>query len=816
MAISITRKYLVFRWLAPDLTLNTSTAPWLSNVLKLTGLTTPNGVGLNARSNYTGAFGGVTPGGTLQRLVQNADYELVSGVYNGWQLPTAIEVFSLLSRPTISSLSAFSVQPGDTLNITGTNLATTALVVVGGLAAAIVPGSTTSTNVALVIPAAIAPGSNIPVEVCTLGGYAVVKTLTVTTTMGKLDTPVIASPVSVVNNNATFTWGAITGADSYRVRINSGTLFMPGNVTSYTVTGVGTSNSVTAEVQALDSTAKKSASDYSASVTATASGAAMVIYPIAANYAGNSYDESTGIAGVKRFSSLARLLGSTNAPYLDVEVFTNVNNQYAPNQGVVVLDANNTLLQKLVSATKTAPSTVRVTLSGAQQTIKFVLPDVANGDGGADGSNLVFGAIRSITVPGGFTFSIVQPEQSPALGLYTINDSIFNGAGVDTPQVDGVAPRLMALMPGLEIAIDGWNGRQSSADYVGVLGRAQKFLTGATTKLVLVELGTNDKLTGSRTPDECATRVVNMAGYMRDNISGSKVFVQTPLITQDENGTNALGFKMSDYRAAIITAVNGSSNLTLVDGTAILSPATDFNDPVHPNAVGNSKYADYLQGVFVPGSVSQPYHLTGTQYIKLPNTATAVSATSFSLAFMMTVSQNQVSLAHVWAMRKGSFSVKNYNQGGDTQTWLVDGTDGGGFGGSSPLIEADQTYFVGISLGASGTVWIVGNQGAVTTNAPISLLQNAVDVILGARQNNDNSFTDFTDMGVKNVSFWNKELTVQELQSLRIVNAKVPAGGPLNYQDPSCLIFAPMGLPDASGQFANLAEPSSPLLLATA
>lgn len=91
----VNKKYLYFRHLGADLTLNLTNAPWLSNVLKITGLTTATSAGLNARSNYTGAFNGSTPGGTLQKLVQNGDYEMVCGSYGGWGLPNSLLIASL-------------------------------------------------------------------------------------------------------------------------------------------------------------------------------------------------------------------------------------------------------------------------------------------------------------------------------------------------------------------------------------------------------------------------------------------------------------------------------------------------------------------------------------------------------------------------------------------------------------------------------------------------------------------------------------------------------------------------------------------------
>jgi hypothetical protein len=89
-----------------------------------------------------------------------------------------------------------------------------------------------------------------------------------TTTPVQLAAPVINTPVSVTSSTATFTWAAISGANGYRVRINGGMLYMPGNVTSYTATGLAAATSVTGEVQALDSTGAKTASAYSAPVQA--------------------------------------------------------------------------------------------------------------------------------------------------------------------------------------------------------------------------------------------------------------------------------------------------------------------------------------------------------------------------------------------------------------------------------------------------------------------------------------------------------------------------------------------------------------------
>lgn len=230
MAISITRKYLYFRWLAPDLTLSVANAPWLSKVLKITGLTTPSSTGVNNRTNYTGAYNGLTPGGTLQKLVQNGEYELVSGVFDGWSLPTSIEVFNLVltsssPSPSISGISPTSGAVGSVVTITGTNFGASAgatgVVKFNGLLA--YPTAWSATSITVPVPTGATTGV---VTVTTSAGTATSPVFTLTSAGVAPDAPVVE--VNVANRTLAITLAAGTTVADYEIDYgNTGSLVGP-------------------------------------------------------------------------------------------------------------------------------------------------------------------------------------------------------------------------------------------------------------------------------------------------------------------------------------------------------------------------------------------------------------------------------------------------------------------------------------------------------------------------------------------------------------------------------------------------------------
>lgn len=282
--LAVTKKYLTFRRVGPDLTLNTTNAPWLSNVLKLEAFTAPLSGGANAQTSALGSANGQTAGGTLKTLVQGATYKLVAFSTNGWLLPQCVEVLV----PTISSIGPLSAAPGDVINITGTNLLSASYVIIGGASAAIDAASVTSTNVAVTVPLLAATGANIPVVVITgvgVSGTNTALTIVSGSAVAKLTAPVVGQPTNITNSGFTISWPAVTGADGYRVRLNGSTLFMPGNVSAYTFTGLPANTLATADVQALDSTNTKQASNYSATVSATTTAGTQV----SGNYASQDY-----------------------------------------------------------------------------------------------------------------------------------------------------------------------------------------------------------------------------------------------------------------------------------------------------------------------------------------------------------------------------------------------------------------------------------------------------------------------------------------------------------------------------------------------
>ncbi len=85
-----TKIFLALYTGASALTLNTTNAPWLNNVVKI--IRPSLGTGVNTRQSYNGAYNGATPGGAVSTLQPGLTYEITAGATNGWMLPNFTRV----------------------------------------------------------------------------------------------------------------------------------------------------------------------------------------------------------------------------------------------------------------------------------------------------------------------------------------------------------------------------------------------------------------------------------------------------------------------------------------------------------------------------------------------------------------------------------------------------------------------------------------------------------------------------------------------------------------------------------------------------
>ena len=160
---------VIVPWIGPPTSL--ATASWFTTTnLAFIFTTSPNRAGYisnNPASNQNltpfktlvATPTGALPGGYI--FVTKASFQLDSSL-----IGTPISI----AAPSITSFTPTSIQPGSLLRITGTELTTTAYVLVGGISAVI--SSITATGIDVTVPLPAASGITTLVVV-TKGGYAV-------------------------------------------------------------------------------------------------------------------------------------------------------------------------------------------------------------------------------------------------------------------------------------------------------------------------------------------------------------------------------------------------------------------------------------------------------------------------------------------------------------------------------------------------------------------------------------------------------------------------------------------------------------------
>jgi hypothetical protein len=99
----VNTKLMYFRYTgASTLTLNSTNAPWINKVVKITKLSARNTTtGLNTRQTFAGSYNGASAGGAMTTLEPGEGYELTAGLYNGsWSVPNAIKILDILPDAT--------------------------------------------------------------------------------------------------------------------------------------------------------------------------------------------------------------------------------------------------------------------------------------------------------------------------------------------------------------------------------------------------------------------------------------------------------------------------------------------------------------------------------------------------------------------------------------------------------------------------------------------------------------------------------------------------------------------------------------------
>ncbi|TGE29792.1 fibronectin type III domain-containing protein [Hymenobacter metallicola] len=229
----INTKIVLVRWTGTTLTLPSGSgaitaAPWVVNVDKIVLIGPRNATtGINAKTVYTGKYGGKTPGGVLGQLVNGETYEVYTGgnPVVSWELPTSIKIKEIVEgagttpAPTITSFSPTTGSIGSTFTITGTNLSNALAVAINGAVGQIT--NNTATSLTATVSAIATTGT---VKVYTPGGPAT--SSAVFTVQGvQLDPP---SGFSANENGAgtiAAAWDSVLNNNGYELQASTSTSF---------------------------------------------------------------------------------------------------------------------------------------------------------------------------------------------------------------------------------------------------------------------------------------------------------------------------------------------------------------------------------------------------------------------------------------------------------------------------------------------------------------------------------------------------------------------------------------------------------------
>ncbi len=424
---TVSEKLVYLRRTGPDL--SPSQLPELVNILKIVGLTPRSGN--NSRTAYTGAANGLTPGGTLTTLRQGETYEFNFSKTDGtYSLPDFVKV----TPPKISSLGPLSVAPGDTLNITGTNLLWTKTVLVGGVQAVINSAATTNTSVAVTVPLTAAVGSNIPVALFAETGSDINTALTITAAGGgatKLLPPANLRQTGSTTTSITMAWDSVANATGYRLRRNGSTTLLAGGALNYTETGLTAGATPSYDVQAIGG-GSYSDSNFSAAVQAATTGGGGATAPqlqsarveqnsrqlITATFNKSLDPAVVPMAGDFMLSSTHRVLGEA-LPVRTGEILASGYHEPTNSAQTIVAGSSTAVLNRDVRGCMFQAGTVTKA--------RFYCPAFAPGAqvyvivGGSTQEvtgQLTFGQVNTVTLP-----TPVTVPQFERVGLYVTGDT---------------------------------------------------------------------------------------------------------------------------------------------------------------------------------------------------------------------------------------------------------------------------------------------------------------------------------------------------------------------------------------------------------
>jgi lysophospholipase L1-like esterase len=211
-------------------------------------------------------------------------------------------------------------------------------------------------------------------------------------------------------------------------------------------------------------------------------------------------------------------------------------------------------------------------------------------------------------------FNAAATEQAPATRsnpLVVICDSTLEGFYADNPAEEGCIQKLRLNLPALYDGVIMYGAGGYSLFAAGPDATARQalaeLLTALSPRAILINLGGNDWL------NNYWSGLANYQAALEDLLDkllaefGGRVFVDgvfTPPTGSEYLDDNAIGESISDLRATIAAAVTavGSTRLTYLDLTSVISEANFDADLKHPNVAGHDELYQFFR-VAIAGPV---------------------------------------------------------------------------------------------------------------------------------------------------------------------------------------------------------------------
>lgn len=220
--------------------------------------------------------------------------------------------------------------------------------------------------------------------------------------------------------------------------------------------------------------------------------------------------------------------------------------------------------------------------------------------------DVVSGTRIRLTSASPVTGDTIQTVSGTALSAFELakplvvvyGDSIACGFGTDIPSRDAWT---VLLRSQFEVGVEAWGSRSlASDDAAGFERLVSYFASYGTAKTLWLAIGVNDFLQNTD-PVQFKAEYASLLDVAHSAFPTTQIFAQTPLTIVNE-GPNAIGYTLSEYRTAIVDVCASRSYCHFIDGTSILT-TTDLNtsDGVHPTTEGNEKYEAYVQRVLQGG-----------------------------------------------------------------------------------------------------------------------------------------------------------------------------------------------------------------------